>query len=369
MNNDIKQQMLKYYAEQVRAFEEKQYNYSICDIIKQLENNNTNYAKELMNKHDELREEHNLSDEEIFDEDIFDGSSYDETLDDESDDESDEDSPVYKSFDEFIKNYEKDNNFDIESHHITKLIYKGEDLTNIDTKYDLWTWFIIINYSYTGLHTYPIRELFISQFGYVILDQNALDCLSYIINLNNPFGRVMDIGSGNGYLSYLLSRLGLDVISVDSNNSTKTDYKLWYPILIAEAENIIENSFDDHCLFFSWTYTNDILVDCLNKYRGDLVIVIGECGGCTGCLCEYCMEEYYGEPTNDKLNDKWEMIAVINIPTWDGINDRMRIYIRKNSKLFDKVDVGSMDNYIKTSNKLWRKRDYRCKIDKFIQRL
>jgi hypothetical protein len=58
--------------------------------------------------------------------------------------------------------------------------------------------------------------------------------------------------------------------------------------------------------------------ECLNAYRGDRFVYIGEdCGGCTGD------KEFF-----EILEQQWEEIEDHNIKQWQGVHDRIVVYQR-----------------------------------------
>ena len=70
----------------------------------------------------------------------------------------------------------------------------------------------------------------------------------------------------------------------------------------------------------SWPpYDNPMAYESLKAFRGNKIIYIGEgSGGCTGC------DKFHNE-----LNNNWNAMGTVGIPSFDGIYDQLYLYGRK----------------------------------------
>ena len=145
--------------------------------------------------------------------------------------------------------------------------------------------------------------------------------------------RAIEIGAGNGYWSWQLSQSGVDILAYDENPpdqtpnfyfvpreelpNPKTLTKIWYPVQQGSIEKLTE--YPDRTLFLCWPpYGEPMATECLNAYRGDRFVYIGEdCGGCTGD------KEFF-----EILEQQWEEIADHDIKQWQGVHDRIAVYQR-----------------------------------------
>jgi len=154
-------------------------------------------------------------------------------------------------------------------------------------------------------------------------------------------GKILEIGSGNGYWAYLLREFyNTDIICTDAHPvPTGTNFHFGYDVkkeyvddIIFPTRALMEWVAKDRALFICWpTYDTEWAFEWVKMYMdygGQTLIYIGEGqgGGCADdnffCLLDQCFEK-------DKLN--W------SIPQWDGIHDYFEIYrVKSRDKWFIK---------------------------------
>jgi len=145
--------------------------------------------------------------------------------------------------------------------------------------------------------------------------------------------RAIEIGSGNGYWAWQLSQLGIDILAYDAAppdrvpnmyfaprgevSNPKTLIKTWHPVRQGGPEKLTEHP--DRTLLLCWPpYASSMADECLNAYKGNRFIFIGEQGGCTGDNAFF-----------ERLGKEWEEIAEHSIKQWEGLHDFITVYRRQ----------------------------------------
>jgi len=135
---------------------------------------------------------------------------------------------------------------------------------------------------------------------------------------------VLEIGSGLGLWSKLMSDAGINIIATDSpSKEHKGEYlqgEQFTGVEQIDHLDALDKYHDKKVLFLCWPpYDTPLAHEALEYFTGDKVIFIGEgAGGCTGC------DNFF-----NSLNENWVEVKKINIPQWDGIHDRMTFWTRK----------------------------------------
>jgi hypothetical protein len=137
-------------------------------------------------------------------------------------------------------------------------------------------------------------------------------------------GPIIEIGAGTGYWASLLIEMGVDVVAYDTNppathsNHFHAKGTTWTEVLEGSHEKVLEHP--DRTLFLCWPpYDDDMALDCLRPYTGDVVLYIGE--GEWGCTANAAFHTL--------LADGFEETATIWLPQYDGIHDRLEVWRRK----------------------------------------
>ena len=139
---------------------------------------------------------------------------------------------------------------------------------------------------------------------------------------------IFDVGSGNGYWTYMLRRLGLDVRAIDSGVSAWRT--VWIPDTIAAdgvtylREQGSGGGSDGVLLLVYPQVGGDFTGRCLRAYAGDSVVVAGtqNGNGFTG----------FGDETVDvwvaRELDGWEKIVQIPLPSFAGKDEALYVFVR-----------------------------------------
>ena len=141
--------------------------------------------------------------------------------------------------------------------------------------------------------------------GFAIPNEAALNRIAEL-------GPVLEVGSGVGYWAHLLRDRGVDVVAVDRRDCGR---HIGDTIVMDGVEYLEQNAGGrERTLLLCWpTYAGDVV----KAYRGDHVVVVGE------------NECSYGSTWDMDEDDDWQMTEKIDIPTWPGMADDMRVYQRK----------------------------------------
>lgn len=100
------------------------------------------------------------------------------------------------------------------------------------------------------------------------------------------------------------------------------EFKPWHPVMrgfppfLDHPQVIAKNP----ALLLCWPpYSNALAEGCLNHFKGDTIIYVGEGShGCTGTV-----------KFHERLEADWEQIEYVQLPQYDGIHDALTIHRRK----------------------------------------
>lgn len=125
------------------------------------------------------------------------------------------------------------------------------------------------------------RRAYIAEYGFVLLTKESVQLLATQLRGS----RVLDAGSGTGYLSHLLAQQGVDITACDMGHDTFSKYgmkKIWRRDHTGDAGALLPGDFDT--VLLCWPpYQEDFAARVLAAMRpGQRLIYEGEGrGGCT----------------------------------------------------------------------------------------
>ena len=122
--------------------------------------------------------------------------------------------------------------------------------------------------------------------------------------------RLLEIGAGSGYWSWLLAQAGADVVAVDAQPAPRT----WFPVRPGgELEAALH---PDRALFLCWPPWNaPMALNALLCHAGDTVVYVGEWLGGNA------------EPRFfDRLAREYELVESVAIPQWWMRRDAVTIH-------------------------------------------
>jgi hypothetical protein len=180
----------------------------------------------------------------------------------------------------------------------------------------------------------PERDVLVAKYAWAIPNDQAIAELS-------RYSPLIEIGAGLGFWAYLINQAGGDIVAYDNrpglawnlqyNEDASDDEKehkeyllklvqpkSWFNVKVGSFEKL--KSHPKRTLFLCWPpYKERLALDCLNSYKGNNLIYVGEWYGCTGC------NEFH-----ELLEESWDVIKEIYIPRFYGLNDAMYVLKRKN---------------------------------------
>lgn len=175
--------------------------------------------------------------------------------------------------------------------------------------------------------SHHVLIVFMHHFGCVCPSYESLEILKGLSK-----GRtVLDVGSGNGYWTFMLRRMGVDVVPIDNGQSTWRT--LWVNDTASEdAAKYIKQrrkgGKDDVLLMVYPVVGLEFTVSVLNAYKGDTVCVVGTQNG----------NGYTG--FKDEMIDSWmarerpnfKRIVQIPMPSFAGKDDALFVFTRQAEK-------------------------------------
>ncbi|XP_019615932.1 PREDICTED: uncharacterized protein LOC109463529 isoform X1 [Branchiostoma belcheri] len=157
-------------------------------------------------------------------------------------------------------------------------------------------------------------------FAFSVPSRQALDL---IVGLKRP---LVSVGAGVGYWEFLLQQTGCDVLAFDSNELYPEglryiDVKKGGPeVLVSHGERV---------LFLAWPDADEsstLSTDCLNHYKGDAIIHVGELFG------ETLSSNPWGQSTSREfqlnLGEHFRCVTRMQLPNWPGHMDTLTLWRR-----------------------------------------
>ena len=134
------------------------------------------------------------------------------------------------------------------------------------------------------------------------------------------YSPIIEIGAGTGYWAKLVADAGGDIVAfdadpagIDSKNRWHSDKHLYSPVWHGGPEKIAEHP--GRTLFLCWPpYDDPFVKECLDQYRGDTLIYVGEVDACTGW--------------DERLDTEWKAADEVTIPKFSCINDYLMVFKR-----------------------------------------
>lgn len=158
------------------------------------------------------------------------------------------------------------------------------------------------------------RKSLTSEYSWAIPNEKAIAKIA-------SFSPIIEIGAGTGYWASLIAEAGGDIRAFDLNppgvGAGKNDWHstkaMHFPVEVGGAEKIQE--FPARTLFLCWPpHAEDLVTQCLNVYRKDMFVYVGEVEACTGW--------------DERLGSEWKVVEEIDIPQYEGIHDYLMVFKR-----------------------------------------
>jgi hypothetical protein len=179
--------------------------------------------------------------------------------------------------------------------------------------------------------THPVLPVLYHHFGCVCPSWEGLWVVSQFVGGKGAgkgdSGGVLEMASGNGYWSYLLMRMGIDVVAVDDMSA------VWRTMWIEDTvkANGVEylkkvgGARDRVLLMVYMVPRGDFTKQVLKAYKGDTIVIAGTQNEnrFTG-FSDTTVEEYFAREKKD-----WEMTVRIALPSFAGKDEAMYVYQRR----------------------------------------
>lgn len=163
---------------------------------------------------------------------------------------------------------------------------------------------------YEKLFQYPsgyrnVRNELIRKYSFAIPNEEALSVFS-------KYEPIVEVGCGDGYWSYLLQERDVSVVATDVSAPASP----WTKVRKMCATKAV-SKFPRHTVFFCWPeYGGEWSHKTLEHYSGDTVIYVGD-------------EELTGsDGFHSHLEKNFKKVLSIPLPTWERINDGLRVFER-----------------------------------------
>ena len=172
----------------------------------------------------------------------------------------------------------------------------------------------------TLVNSFDSRRFATETYCFAVPDDAVLE----LIGAHSP---LVELGAGTGYWAALLQSRGADVIAYD--NGYRIDGESAKPggywkagpytdVVQGDASALAAHA--DRTLLMVWPERNTMASDALETYSGDRVIYIGEGrGGATA-----------NDAFFDMIASDWIETQTLEVPQWDGVNDKLHVYSRRN---------------------------------------
>ncbi len=170
--------------------------------------------------------------------------------------------------------------------------------------------------------THPLLPVFYHHFGCVVPSWEALN----IIAQSSGQGGVIDMGSGNGYWTYMLRRMKVDVTAIDNMASEYRTMWISDTIKADGIDYLTKNAGGKgKVLLMIYIVTaGNFSRRLLTAYRGDTVVVVGtqNSNRYTG-FSDCTVEEYFEKEMPD-----WTLLCRIAVPSFAGKDDALFLWKR-----------------------------------------
>jgi len=177
--------------------------------------------------------------------------------------------------------------------------------------------------------SHHILPVFMHHFGCVVPSYESLEVIRYFAGTGKEREKraVLEVGSGNGYWTYTLRRLGVEVQAVDNQQS---EYRTTWigDTIIAEGEKYLRDNGGCREKVLLMVYpvvSADFTGKILKNYRGDTVIVAGtqNANGYTA---------FKDRTINDYMQvekREFEKTVQIPLPSFAGKDEALFVFERK----------------------------------------
>ena len=201
---------------------------------------------------------------------------------------------------------------------------------------DFWTWSCYaLHWAGPGPHTAQVKmshavlPIFMHHFGCVVPSREALEVIKTVaLNGNKKLDTVLDLGSGNGYWTYMLRAYGLPVIAVDNEQSVFRCN--WIDdTIIKDAGQFLKGreggGVNDVLMLIYPIVGANFFRLMLDAYKGNRIVV-----ACTQCGNGYTA--FKDEMVDDWMKrekKEWTLEVRIPLPSFPGKDEALYVFRKK----------------------------------------
>lgn len=168
-------------------------------------------------------------------------------------------------------------------------------------------------------------------FGCVAPSYEALELIRQVAR-----GRlVLDIGSGNGYWTFLLRRQAVEVIAVDSGQSRYRTQWIGDTVTADGVKWLMDKRAgqgqgDVLLLVYPIVGGDGFTERVIRAYKGDTVCVVGtQCRNGYTAFRDKLIDEWMAEEVSKDGEREWEKIVQIPVPAFAGKDEALFIFQRR----------------------------------------
>jgi len=207
--------------------------------------------------------------------------------------------------------------------------------------YDYWAW-ACLNLEWVGPEegtenvktSHHILPVFMHHFGCAVPSYESLEVIKQIASGDKRTGRekrvILEMGSGNGYWTYMLRRMAVEVTAVDNEQSAWRT--MWIgDTIIADGEKYLKENKGCRTAVLLMVYPivgADFTAKILSAYIGDTVVVAGtqNKNGYTA-FKDRTIGEYM-----EAERPEFEKIVQIPLPSFPGKDEALFVFERNSGK-------------------------------------
>ena len=167
--------------------------------------------------------------------------------------------------------------------------------------------------TFKGQQWFGERKELIEKYSWAIPDERVIPYLA-------EFDEIVEIGAGSGYWAHCVNDAGGRVMPYDINPPDTPDLggDAWVDVERVNVFNMRDDVFK-HPILIVWPAVNEGVATEVADRGPPHILYVGETRG--GCTAE---DEFF-----DLLDERYGLIAKIQIPSYAGVNDDFYHYVRK----------------------------------------
>ncbi|KAF3911878.1 hypothetical protein AA313_de0209888 [Arthrobotrys entomopaga] len=241
-----------------------------------------------------------------------------------------------KAFSNFVSNAKKQSIRATVGAHLSSLRLLPSSIpiprskTHVNPYFDFWRW-SCQNLEWCGPNestatvktSHHILPVFMHHFGCVCPSYESIQVIKNVSRKR----RIIDMGSGNGYWSFMLRQEGLKVVAVDNMQSLWRSTWIYDTVEADGTKYLKENSSgkDDVLLLVYPIVSLDFTKQILAEYAGDTICIAGtqNANGYTA-FKDVTVTEYF-----EKEMKEFEKIVQIPLPSFAGKDEALYVFERK----------------------------------------